>query len=82
MLCETILKLDAHGRVKIPLKWRRDNGLKGGELLNVRAGRIELVDLDRMNELDKENVPGAATPISGTKRTRARKHKEVLPQHE
>jgi bifunctional DNA-binding transcriptional regulator/antitoxin component of YhaV-PrlF toxin-antitoxin module len=74
MICETIAKLDSYGRVKIPLSWRRENELTGGELLNITAARIELVNIDRIEVEELEKcVPGVGAP-EDAKRTHTRKH--------
>ena len=77
MKCRTIAKLDKQGRVNIPLDYRRKYGLKGGEMLNIVVSRIKLVNVDSIEELERENVPGAATPVSGHEYATKRNTKEV-----
>lgn len=83
MKCETIAKLDHQGRVKIPLAWRREYGLTGGELLNITAARIELVNLDSMDDLEIEkSASGAQTPEDATRLATAKTSlRDILNEH-
>lgn len=83
MICETIAKLDSYGRVKIPLSWRKEYGLRGGELLNITAARIELVNVDSIDELEIEkSASGAQTPEDATRLATAKTSlRDILNEH-
>jgi AbrB family looped-hinge helix DNA binding protein len=83
MICNATLRIDSQGRVCIPYKWRKENGLKGGELLNIRAGRIELVNVDSIEELEIEkSASGAQTPEDATRLATAKTSlRDILNEH-
>ena len=76
MECTKVVKMDARGRVMIPIAWRKEHKLTGGELLEIKATRIELVNVDSIDEFDKD-VPGCGKHPEGGTITKTHETHEV-----